>query len=109
VIAFVRGYVQAVDWLYEPTNHNEAILILLKNLPEMSQQLAEQTYAELLDPREGFFRKGQMSLDGLRTVLALRSRYAQPKKALTDPMKYYDPTYSDEALRYALFPFACIL
>ena len=99
VIAFVRGYVQAVDWLYEPTNHNEAILILLKNLPKMSQQLAEQTYAELLDPREGFFRKGQMSLDGLRTVLALRSRYAQPKKALTNPMKYYDPTYSNEALR----------
>lgn len=99
VIAFIRGYVQAVDWLYERTHRDEAIRILMQNLPEMSQPLAEQTYAELLDPREGFFRKGQMSLDGLRTVLALRSRYAEPKKDLTDARKYYDPSYSDEALR----------
>lgn len=99
VIAFIRGYVQAVDWLYDPTNRDEAIRILLQNLPGMSPQLAEQTYAELLDSREGFFRKGQMSLDGLRTVLALRSRYAEPKKDLADPMKYYDPSYSEEALR----------
>jgi ABC-type nitrate/sulfonate/bicarbonate transport system substrate-binding protein len=99
VIAFIRGYVQAVDWLYSQTNRDEAIRILLKNLPEMSPQLAEQTYAELLDPREGFFRRGQMSLDGLRTVLALRSRYAEPKKDLTDPRKYYDPSYANEALR----------
>ena len=103
VIAFIRGYVQAVDWLYDglydQTHRAEAIRILLQNLPEMSSQLAEQSYAELLDPREGFFRKGQMSLDGLRTVLALRSRYAEPKKDLTDPMKYYDPSYSEEALR----------
>jgi hypothetical protein len=40
-----------------------------------------------------------MSLDGLRTVLALRSRYAEPKKDLTDPRKYYDPSYANEALR----------
>ena len=99
VIAFIRGYVQAVDWLYDHANRDEAIRILLKNLPEMSQQLAEQTTAELLDPREGFSRKGQMSLEGLRTVLALRSRYAEPKKDLTDPRKYYDPSYADEALR----------
>jgi len=99
VIAFIRGYVQAVDWLYDETNREEAIRILMRNLPEMSPQLAEQTYVELLDPRDGFFRKGAISLDGLRTVLALRSRYAEPKKDLTDPMKYYDPSYSDEALR----------
>jgi ABC-type nitrate/sulfonate/bicarbonate transport system substrate-binding protein len=102
VIAFIRGYVQALDWLYDrlydPAHRDEAIRILMKNLPEMSQQLAGQTYAELLDPREGFSRKGQMSLDGLQTVLALRSRYAEPKKDLTDPMKYYDPSYVNEAL-----------
>jgi ABC-type nitrate/sulfonate/bicarbonate transport system substrate-binding protein len=99
VIAFIRGHVQAVDWLYDQANRGEAIRILRKNLPEMSPQLAEQTHAELLDPREGFFRNGQMSLDGLRTVLALRSRYAAPKKDLTDPRKYYDPSYAEEALR----------
>lgn len=99
VIAFIRGYVQAVDWLYDPANRDEAIRILLKNLPDMSPSLAEQTYAELLDPCEGFLHRGQMSLKGLRTVLSLRSLYVEPKRDLTDPMKYYDPGYLDEALR----------
>ena len=90
---------QAIDWLYDSKNHEEAIRILLKNVPQMSPQLAEQTYQELLDPRTGFFRKGKMSTEGIRTVLALRSRYATPQKLLNNPMKYYDPTYYDAAIR----------
>src|ERR1700724_3833745 len=31
VIAFIRGYAQAIDWLYDKGNHDEAIRILLKN------------------------------------------------------------------------------
>jgi ABC-type nitrate/sulfonate/bicarbonate transport system substrate-binding protein len=99
LVAFIRAYVQAIDWLYEPANHDEAIRILLKNVPQMSPELAEQTYKELLDPRTGFFRKGQMNTEGIRTVLALRTRYAEPHKVLSDPMKYYDPAYYNEARR----------
>jgi len=99
VIAFTRGYVQAIDWLYEKTNRDEAIQILLKNLPDMSPRLARESYDELLDPKDGFFRKGQMNLEGLRTVLALRSHYAELPKKLADPMKYYDPSYYDAAMR----------
>jgi ABC-type nitrate/sulfonate/bicarbonate transport system substrate-binding protein len=98
LIAFIRAYVQAIDWLYEPKNHDEAIRILLKNVPQMSPQLAEQTYGELLDPHAGFFRKGRMNMTGIRTVLALRTRYATPHKVLSDPMKYYDSTYYRAAL-----------
>jgi len=29
----------------------------------------------------------------------LRSRYADPKKKLTDPLKYYDSSYYDAAMR----------
>jgi ABC-type nitrate/sulfonate/bicarbonate transport system substrate-binding protein len=99
LVAFIRAYVQAIDWLYDSKNHEEAIRILLKNVPQMSPQLAEQTYQELLDPRTGFFRKGKMSTEGIRTVLALRSRYATPQKLLNNPMKYYDPIYYDAAIR----------
>jgi hypothetical protein len=52
-----------------------------------------------LDPKDGFFRKGQVNLEGLRTVLALRSHYAEPPKKLSDPMKYYDSNYYDAAMR----------
>jgi ABC-type nitrate/sulfonate/bicarbonate transport system substrate-binding protein len=98
VIAFIRGYAQAIDWLYDKANRDEAITILLNNVP-MSPKLAERTYDELLDAKDGFFRKARVSTEGLRTVLALRSRYADPKKKLTNPLKYYDSSYYDAAMR----------
>lgn len=99
VVAFIRAYVEAITWLYDPKNHDEAIRILRQNIPQMSPQLAATTYRELLDPKNGFFRNGRINVAGIRTVLALRSRYASPHKKLTDPMKYYDPTYYDAAMR----------
>jgi ABC-type nitrate/sulfonate/bicarbonate transport system substrate-binding protein len=98
VIAFIRGYAEAIDWLYDKANRDEAITILRDNVP-MSPKLAERTYDELLDPKDGFFRKARVSTEGLRTVLALRSRYADSKKELTDPLKYYDSSYYDAAMR----------
>ena len=98
IIAFVRGYVQAIDWLYNKTNREEAVRILEKNVPEMSHGLAAQSYEELLNAQEGFSRKGRLNIEGLRTVLALRSHYAEPPKKLADPQKYYDPSYYDSAM-----------
>jgi ABC-type nitrate/sulfonate/bicarbonate transport system substrate-binding protein len=99
VVGFIRAYAQAVDWLYDPKNRDAAIRILTKNVPGISPDLAEKTYAELLDPHAGFFREGRMSIPGVRTVLALRPRYAVPHKVLNDPMKYYDPSFYRAAMR----------
>jgi ABC-type nitrate/sulfonate/bicarbonate transport system substrate-binding protein len=99
VIAFIRAYAQALDWLCVEANRNEAIKILLQNLPEMSPELAQQSYDELLGSNDGFSREGRMSTEGFRTVLALRSHYAEPQRNLTDPMKYYDPGYYNAAMR----------
>ena len=40
-----------------------------------------------------------MNIAGIRTVLALRTRYAVPHKVLNDPMKYYDPAFYRAAMR----------
>jgi ABC-type nitrate/sulfonate/bicarbonate transport system substrate-binding protein len=98
VIAYIRGYVEAIDWLYDRMNRQAAVQILRKNLPQMSQDLAERSYDELLDPQDGFFRQGRMDLEGLKTVLDLRSRYGKPAKLLDDPMKYYDPAFHAAAV-----------
>jgi ABC-type nitrate/sulfonate/bicarbonate transport system substrate-binding protein len=98
VIAFIRGYAEAIDWLYEPRNREEAIRILVKNVPDISQVIARESYGRLLDPKDGFLRDARINLQGLRTVLVLRSRYAEAAKKLTDPMKYYDPAYYDSAM-----------
>jgi len=98
VIAFIRGYAQAIDWLYDKANRKEAIVILLKNVP-MSPDIAERTYDELLNPEDGFFRKARISAEGVRTVLALRSHYSDAKKILINPLNYYDLSYYDAAMR----------
>lgn len=98
VIAFIRSYIQAIDWLYDKANRGEAVKILEKNVPELPSSLAEQSYEELLNSQDGFYRKGKLNFDGLQTVLALRSRYAEPRKKLAEPWKYYDPGYYEAAL-----------
>jgi ABC-type nitrate/sulfonate/bicarbonate transport system substrate-binding protein len=94
---YIRGYVHGLAWLAEPANKEAAIAVLRKNLPQMSPELAAQSYAVLINPR-GFSPRAEIDLEGVNTVLALRSRYGEPKKALADPGKYYDPQYYRAAL-----------
>jgi ABC-type nitrate/sulfonate/bicarbonate transport system substrate-binding protein len=98
LVGYIRGYTAALDWLASPDNKDEAIAILRKNLPQMSEQLAAQAYGELAPPK-GFTPKAKIDLEGVKRVLELRSRYGEPKKSLTDPAKYYDGKYYDAALR----------
>ncbi len=95
---YIRAYVAALDWLYDPANKDEAIAIFRKNLPNMSAELAAKSYGILLDPKDGFARKGELDIEGIRTVLALRSQYGEPRKTLADPSKYFDLTYYSKAL-----------
>ena len=99
VVGFIRAYVSAIDWLYDAANRDEAVRILTRHLPRMPSALAQRSYDLLLDREEGFFRRGKIDLDGLETVLQLRSRHAEPKAVLTDPARYYDPTYHGMAMR----------
>jgi ABC-type nitrate/sulfonate/bicarbonate transport system substrate-binding protein len=99
VIGYIRAFSAAVDWLYEPGNKDEAVAILRKNLPAMNEQAAQAAYAVLLHPRDGFQRKAQIDLEGVRTVLRLRSKYGQPQKTLTDPARYYDESFYRAAMR----------
>ena len=48
--------------------------------------------------QNGFLRDGAVDLDGLRSVLEIRSKYGKPKKALTEPMTYFDPSVLPQAL-----------
>jgi ABC-type nitrate/sulfonate/bicarbonate transport system substrate-binding protein len=99
VVGYIRAFSEAVDWLYEGKNRDEAVAILRKNLPAMSEQAGQTAYAVLLHPRDGFQRKARIDLEGVRTVLRLRSKYAEPQKSLTDPARYYDDSFYRTAMR----------
>ena len=99
VIGYIRAYAEATDWLYDPRNKDEAIAIFRNNLPQASEQAARTSYDILLAPRGGIFKNAQMDIEGVRTVLRLRSKYGEPKKTLTDPAKYYDASFYRAAMR----------
>jgi ABC-type nitrate/sulfonate/bicarbonate transport system substrate-binding protein len=90
VAGYVRGYRDSIAWLDQRSNRNEAIEILRRHLPQMPQAVAEASHTELLDPINGFFRRGDIDPAGLHCVLDLRSRYGSPAKLLSDPGRYCD-------------------
>lgn len=98
VVGFIRSYVAGLDWISDPANREGALALLQKNIKGMTPERAEASYQVLLDPRTGLQRKAELDVDGLRTVLALRSEYGRPQKKLADPMKYYDSSYYRTAL-----------
>lgn len=99
LIGFIRAYAAAVEWLYDPGNKAEAIAVFRKNLPNMPAEGVEASYRLLLDPQTGFQRRGAINLDGVSRVLSLRSKWAEPKKAMGPPSTYYDPSFYDAAMR----------
>jgi ABC-type nitrate/sulfonate/bicarbonate transport system substrate-binding protein len=101
VVAYVRSYLEAVNWLYEPANKPEACDILKRHVTAMTPELAAASYPVLLDPKGGFFRDGCVQGEGVRRVLRLRSRYAVERRILSDPAKYFDLHYWELARKGA--------
>jgi ABC-type nitrate/sulfonate/bicarbonate transport system substrate-binding protein len=98
LIGFIRGNVAALDWLYDANNKSEALQIFQAHLPGTSAAVADKSYGVLLHPSSGFPRKAEIDVEGVRTVMEIRSQYAEPRKTLIDPSRYYDLTYYRAAL-----------
>ena len=95
--AFIRGYLDALDWLYAKGSKQAACDLLAAKVPGMSPRLASSTYDVLLDRNAGFDPKAALDIRGIETVLKLRSEYGRPAKNLADPRKYDDPRYYQAA------------
>ena len=93
---YIRGYLAGLAWTLDPANREEVTQILLTNMPEIKPQVAGAVMNSLLSPRSGLTPKGAMLMDGVDTVLDLRSRYGSGGK-LNDPTKYIDLSYYHSA------------
>jgi ABC-type nitrate/sulfonate/bicarbonate transport system substrate-binding protein len=98
LVGFLRGYKAGVDWLYDRANRDIVEALLVANVRDMTPALAKQSYDLLLADKGGLTRDLAIDPAGMRTVLDLRSKYGMPKKTLTDPMQYVDPSYREKAL-----------
>ena len=99
VIGFMRGYRDAMDWLYDRNNRGAAADLLMSNDASVTPELARLSLDILLDEKGGFWRGLALDLEGIRTVLALRTRFGVPQKTLTDPARYIDLTLHVKAFK----------
>ena len=97
LLGFMRGYRAGVDWIYERANRDIVEALLLANVRDMTPALAKKSYELLVADKSGVTRDVALDIEGIRTVLQLRSKFGTPQKTLTDPMKYVDLSYYDKA------------
>ena len=100
LVGYIRAYIAAVTWLYDPANKAEALEIFEKHLPGATAEIAAKSYDVFLDPQTGFDRNAAIDVAGVKTVLDIREEYAVPHKALAEPQRYFDLSYYDAALRH---------
>lgn len=95
--SFIRAYLDGLAWTLDPANRDAAAQILLRNMPEIKPPVVGAVMASLLSPRSGLTPKGAVTMEGIKAVLNLRTRYGKPGAALGDPQSYIDLRYYDEA------------
>lgn len=99
VVGFIRAYRDAVRWLKAPEHRAQARALLMANVPNMSEALAEQSCALMLDPETGFYSDARLDAQGVRRVLELRGRLGEPTRTLDQPARYIDERYWQRAMQ----------
>ena len=97
VVAFIRSIVAANDFIF--TNKAGAIQVLKAHVKGLTDADGDVVYAALTNGKGGLNRKAEINIEGVKTLLALRGQYAEPKKNLTDPYKYVDLSYYEKATK----------
>jgi ABC-type nitrate/sulfonate/bicarbonate transport system substrate-binding protein len=97
LVGFLRAYHQGLGFVFDPKNRAVAEAIVLANVKDMTPPLARRSCDVLLAKQGGLFRDMALDPERIRTVLALRSKYAEPRRELTDPSKYVDASYLEKA------------
>jgi ABC-type nitrate/sulfonate/bicarbonate transport system substrate-binding protein len=95
---FIRAYVKGLDWVLEAGNREAASALLLARMPEIKPGVAGAVMSSLLSEKSGLTPKGRMLMDGVARVLELRSRYVPRETPLTDPSRYVELSYYDQAV-----------
>jgi ABC-type nitrate/sulfonate/bicarbonate transport system substrate-binding protein len=97
--AFIRGYLKGLAWTLDPTNREGAEALLLSKMPEIQSAAAKPVMNSLLSPRSGLTPDAEILPEGMKRVLALRSRYGAGGRELTDIDKYLELSAYQEVVR----------
>lgn len=98
LVHFISAYLEGLRWLYDRRNEAQACSLLADKASNMTPDLAKATYRVLVADQDGFDRRAELDLAGVKAVLELRSAYGHPRKLLTDVEKYHDLDYYQRAV-----------
>ena len=93
LVAYLRGWKRAVEWLSDPKNREEAIAIYAKRVKASPEELAG-TYASFV--RDGLVRTN-LSMSGMKQLLDLLVESGQMTADQARPELYADPSYQQKA------------
>lgn len=97
VLHFIRAIVAATDYVF--ADKAGAVEVLHAHVKKLSPDDLETVYAALTSDKGGLNRGAKMNMEGVKTLLKLRSEYSTPPKTLTDPTKYVDLSYYEKAMK----------
>ena len=95
---YIRAYVRASDWLHDPANKDEAVVILTHYL-KVNVEIAGKTYDRYLQSQT-FNLHGEINLKGITEAMRVMAGTGQIDESLNDPTKYCDFKYYKQALNF---------
>jgi ABC-type nitrate/sulfonate/bicarbonate transport system substrate-binding protein len=93
---YVRGYLDALDWLLDASHGEEAVAILARSL-RIESDLAEKIYDVLREPGVGLSREAALSAEGIETVISLREEMGGFQGPRPRPEQFVDLTFNRSA------------
>ena len=93
---YISAWIMAVRWSLNPSNKNEAIEILSKNM-KLDAQIIEQSYQLLVTPGFGLDKDAQFSQKGFDNLLSIRTEFGKGRPL--DEKKLVDLKYYERALK----------
>jgi ABC-type nitrate/sulfonate/bicarbonate transport system substrate-binding protein len=89
VVRFIRGWVEATDWLLAPQNRAETIDLMIEK-EQLSRAAAEEAYRKVVP-------KARINPAALNTVIEVRKEMGVYKPPYDRPQRFYDASYWHEA------------
>lgn len=99
LMRYIRGYVEATRWCFDPKNRKDCLDLLMKH-NGINRSSAEDTLDALLDPRNGLHPKAELNLAGITAVLELRAEIGYLMPPVPPAQKYVDLSYYRQAVGY---------